>query len=188
MRNARHGGFVFTSNVDGHFQKAGFLHDRIVEVHGSIHYLQSVDGTGPIVPVDPLLKVVLEPDTFRARPPLPVMPNGSAARPNILMFGDYWWIDTRSSKQYGTLRSWLGALHKDGVQNVVVLDIGSGTAVPTARLAAANMVEAFANAMLIRINPREPELDLLPGAVSPERGVTFAEGAASVLRDIESLL
>jgi|GEM_PF-6417111 NAD-dependent SIR2 family protein deacetylase len=34
------GSFVMTSNVDGHFQKAGFAKDRIYEVHGSIHHLQ----------------------------------------------------------------------------------------------------------------------------------------------------
>ena len=34
------GAFVFTSNVDGHFQKAGFSADQVVECHGSIHHLQ----------------------------------------------------------------------------------------------------------------------------------------------------
>lgn len=32
--------FVFTSNVDGHFQKAGFDPNQIYECHGSIHHLQ----------------------------------------------------------------------------------------------------------------------------------------------------
>ena len=32
--------FIFTSNVDGQFQKAGFAQDKIYEVHGSIHHLQ----------------------------------------------------------------------------------------------------------------------------------------------------
>ncbi len=32
--------FALTSNVDGQFQKAGFLEDKIYEVHGSIHHLQ----------------------------------------------------------------------------------------------------------------------------------------------------
>ena len=32
--------FVFTSNVDGQFQKAGFQGSQIFECHGSIHYLQ----------------------------------------------------------------------------------------------------------------------------------------------------
>lgn len=34
------GGFVYTSNVDGHFQKAGFAPERIYEVHGSIGAMQ----------------------------------------------------------------------------------------------------------------------------------------------------
>ena len=33
------GGFVFTSNVDGQFQKAGFR-GNVLECHGSIHHLQ----------------------------------------------------------------------------------------------------------------------------------------------------
>ena len=32
--------FIVTSNVDGHFQKAGFPNDKILEIHGSIHNLQ----------------------------------------------------------------------------------------------------------------------------------------------------
>src|SRR5436305_9987595 len=32
------GYFVFTSNVDGQFQKAGFAPTQIVECHGSIHH------------------------------------------------------------------------------------------------------------------------------------------------------
>jgi len=34
--------FVITSNVDGHFQKAGFDDERIYEIHGSINYLQCI--------------------------------------------------------------------------------------------------------------------------------------------------
>ena len=34
------GYFVFTSNVDGQFQKAGFSEDRILECHGSINFMQ----------------------------------------------------------------------------------------------------------------------------------------------------
>ena len=43
---APHGAFVFTSNVDGQFQKAGTPPDRVVECHGSIHHLQCL-GTVP---------------------------------------------------------------------------------------------------------------------------------------------
>ncbi|TRC20635.1 NAD-dependent deacetylase, partial [Mannheimia haemolytica] len=36
----QHGYFVFTSNVDGHFRKAGFSEDRIYECHGTLDHLQ----------------------------------------------------------------------------------------------------------------------------------------------------
>ena len=40
---------VFTSNVDGQFQKAGFSADQIHECHGSIHHLQcSEDCIGDV--------------------------------------------------------------------------------------------------------------------------------------------
>ena len=32
--------FAVTSNVDGHFQRASYPDDRILEVHGSINHLQ----------------------------------------------------------------------------------------------------------------------------------------------------
>ena len=37
-----HSAFVFTSNVDGQFQKAGFPPERVVECHGTIHNLQCI--------------------------------------------------------------------------------------------------------------------------------------------------
>src|SRR5262245_16873535 len=39
-RDKPHGAFVFTSNVDGHFQKAGFDPARVVECHGAIETSQ----------------------------------------------------------------------------------------------------------------------------------------------------
>ena len=42
-RNKKYGAFIFTSNVDGQFQKAGFAEEQIMECHGSIHHLQCID-------------------------------------------------------------------------------------------------------------------------------------------------
>jgi len=39
-KKKKEGYFVFTSNVDGQFQIAGFDEDRIEECHGSLHHLQ----------------------------------------------------------------------------------------------------------------------------------------------------
>src|SRR5262245_53491765 len=40
------GSFVFTSNVDGQFQRAGFAAERVLECHGSIHFLQCAQPCG----------------------------------------------------------------------------------------------------------------------------------------------
>jgi NAD-dependent SIR2 family protein deacetylase len=53
------GAFVFTSNVDGHFQKARFSEDRVAECHGSIHWLQCIDGCSRRVwPADDVVPMV----------------------------------------------------------------------------------------------------------------------------------
>ncbi|WP_429551838.1 Sir2 family NAD-dependent protein deacetylase [Paraburkholderia sp. MM5477-R1] len=47
-RSKRHGGFVYTSNVDGQFPAAaGFAPARIVECHGSIHHFQCARPCSP---------------------------------------------------------------------------------------------------------------------------------------------
>src|SRR5688500_11903911 len=63
-------GFVFTSNVDGQFQAAGFDPERIVECHGSIGHLQCTRGCIGLWPADGV-HIDVDPDTCRARAPLP---------------------------------------------------------------------------------------------------------------------
>ena len=41
-----HGGFVYTSNVDGHFQRAGFSPEQVYEVHGTIGAMQCLAECG----------------------------------------------------------------------------------------------------------------------------------------------
>ena len=70
------GYFVYTSNVDGHFQKAGFPEENIVECHGSIQFLQTLDGKGDVWPVPDDLVINVDESTFRASEPLPEGPPG----------------------------------------------------------------------------------------------------------------
>ena len=95
-----HGGFVFTSNVAGHFQHAGLPADRIVECHGSIHWLQCLtpchDGLW-LADIEPL---EVDETHCLMRSPLPRCPAcGGLARPNILMFDDWEWIAERTARQ-----------------------------------------------------------------------------------------
>jgi NAD-dependent SIR2 family protein deacetylase len=149
------GGFVYTSNVDGHFQRAGFDPDRIVEAHGSIHWMQCTAKCGVgIFPADPY-EVDVDEETMRSRQPLPACPGcGDLARPNILMFGDRHWDGSRTDDQSVRLRQWLESLR--GSQ-LVVVECGTGTAIPTVRLFCEDLAEQF-HGTLVRVNPREPEV------------------------------
>ncbi|MFD9736948.1 NAD-dependent deacetylase [Umezawaea sp. NPDC059074] len=162
---------VFTSNVDGQFQRAGFV--DVAEVHGSIHHLQCVEPCSEDIWAADSLSVVVDVETMRAVGPLPRCRNcGGLARPNILMFGDYGWVGARSQVALDSLAAWRRGLRG---KSLVVVEIGAGSAIPTVRRQAE--LASAARGALIRINPREPE-------VRHGRGVSLAMGAAEALTEL----
>lgn len=143
-----HGAFVFTSNVDGHFEKAGFGASDIVECHGSIHYLQCAhrcqDKIWPATGFSPRV----DEQRCELQNDVPACPHcNGIARPNILMFNDWDWINTRCEVQHNAFENWLGR-----VQSLVVVELGAGTALPTIRY-----VGEQQGVPLIRINLREAQ-------------------------------
>jgi len=172
--SCRQGYFVFTSNVDGHFQRAGFDARRTVECHGSIHHLQCADPcSSAIWPADDLSMAIDERD-FRAREPLPRCPHcGRMARPNVLMFGDGDWVGRRSDDQWQCYSNWLGELPSDC--RLVTIECGAGTAVPTVR----HHCERLPG-LLVRINPREPQV--------PRGAIGLASNAAAALDRLAELI
>ncbi|HZW13943.1 MAG TPA: Sir2 family NAD-dependent protein deacetylase [Noviherbaspirillum sp.] len=144
-----HGAFVYTSNVDGQFQKAGFSDDRIVECHGSIHYLQCLNNcTSEIWSAEGLV-VDVDADACLLRIPLPTCRHcGHLARPNILMFGDWSWIPDRTDKQKANFEAW-----RRSVQRPVVIEIGAGVDLPTIRHKGTSL-----RVPMIRINPCAAEV------------------------------
>ena len=172
-----HGTFVFTSNVDGQFQEAGFPEERIVECHGSIHHLQCAAGCGPAIWSAEGVEVEVDEAAFRARPPLPSCPScGGLARPNVLMFGDWQWIPRRTAEQEARMEAWLREATGPGL---VVMEIGAGTAVPTVRMTSERIARS-SGGTLVRINPREPQ--------GPPGTVSIALGALEALAAIERRL
>jgi NAD-dependent SIR2 family protein deacetylase len=153
--------FIFTSNVDGQFQKAGFDPNKIVEIHGSIHYLQcTLPCSNKIWPADNI-EVKIDFNQFKALDPLPKCPLcGRIARPNILMFNDFYWISSRTDKQEQKFNSWLDYLFKNKIPTII-FEIGAGTAVPTVRYTSENLALKL-NAPLIRINPRDYQIPQNP--------------------------
>lgn len=150
------GYFVFTSNVDGHFQRAGFSPDRILECHGSINNLQCAEGcTRSIWPADDVT-VSIDANTIRARPPLPKCVHcGRLARPNILMFGDWGWHPHRSEEQQQRYHCWLEQL---AGKRLTIIEFGAGTGVPTVRWECERHTGQH-----VRVNPRDSEAP--PGSI-----------------------
>ena len=147
------GAFVFTSNVDGQFARAGFASDRIEEVHGSIHALQCLRDCGVGVYQDGQLQVRVDAETMRAVGDLPRCPIcGSIARPNILMFGDGGWDSTVAHQQRGRFEDWLGSIRK---AKLAIVECGAGTAISTVRRRSEGLLSTH-DATLIRINVRDP--------------------------------
>ena len=166
--------FIFTSNVDGQFQKAGFADENIYECHGSIHWLQHLNPRihGNEVWSAQDLTVEVDEETIRAHGELP-QHNGDIIRPNILMFGDWLWVDARSEEQAARLKQWL---QDTDLSKLVIIEAGAGTAIPSVR----NFSNRLSNVggTLIRINPRE----------SMGGDIPFACGAAQALTAIDEAL
>jgi NAD-dependent SIR2 family protein deacetylase len=152
------GAFVFTSNVDGQFQRAGFSAERVLEIHGSIHLMQCTRhcGLGLISADD--FSLQLDDATLRAREPLPRCPRcPGILRPNILMFGDGGWDGQRSDAQHDRLSAHLLALRKKQAR-LCIIECGAGVAIPSVRGFCADLARRT-SALLIRINPREAHAD-----------------------------
>jgi len=178
------GCFVFTSNVDGQFQAAGFEQERIEECHGSIHYLQCTKPCSPHIWDARELSINVDEKSFRAEGPLPVCVScGRLSRPNILMFGDWAWSSSRSHQQASRLSNWLRDLSKEG-RRVVVLEIGAGIAVPTVRLKS-EQVARLCSASLIRINPRDFDV---PTAADIGLPVSSKVGIEGIKEELTKLL
>lgn len=167
------GAFVFTSNVDGQFQRAGFANENICEVHGSIHHWQCARPCGgDIWNAESSTQIEVDEATMRARQPLPLCPRcGSVARPNILMFGDWAWQSRRSEAQSERLQEWLQDID---TTRLTIVEVGAGKHIPTVRTFSEEMQSA--GATLIRINPRDSD--------GPQGTISIATGALDGLRQI----
>lgn len=151
---------VYTSNIDGHFQKSGWDEYKVYECHGSIHHLQCTNKcTLDIWSADDFQPEV-DLTTCELTNEFPTCPNcGRISRPNVLMFDDYDFAATRTDMKMDMFYSWL----RDQ-KNVVAIEIGAGTAIPTVRQAC-----DYRATNVIRINPLHTHVSK-PGDVSIPTG------------------
>ena len=179
------GYFVFTSNVDGQFQKARFSEDRIVECHGSINFMQCCQPMEhtEIWPVPEDTAYDVDVDTLNLRSPLPHGPpekNDRLARPNILMFGDWNWLDNCTKKQHSKFFSFQMSMMLKGGIPFAVVEIGAGESVPTVRVTSQDLVSPFNKGTIIRINPRDWRV--------PDGNISLPIGGLEALEMIEDEL
>lgn len=142
------GSFIFTSNVDGHFQKAGFALNNIVECHGSIHHLQCQNACNQQIWEATKYTPSIDEEHCLLTSAPPTCPScGEIARPNIYMFGDWHWIEHRTKLQLARFYEW-----RYTVKNPLIIEMGAGKAIPTVREFGEELGKLFKIPM-IRINP-----------------------------------
>ena len=167
------GYFVFTSNVDGHFHRAGFPPERILECHGSIHFLQCATGCTDTIWSAEDTTLTVDENTIRARPPLPpCIRCGRLARPNVLMFDDGGWIPDRSEEQQRRYYNWLGQLVG---KRLTVVEFGAGTGVPTVRRECERR-----GGQLIRVNPQD--------TAAPLGSIALPMGALQAIQAVDRIV
>ncbi|MES2910287.1 MAG: Sir2 family NAD-dependent protein deacetylase [Pseudomonadota bacterium] len=176
--NALGGYSVFTSNVDGQFQKAGFEAQAIHECHGSLHHLQCMDCSatlGGIWPAEDFLPEIDEARCLLVNEPPRCPACGGLARPNVLMFSDWGWLEQRAAEQQARQGAWLAK-----VSRPVVIELGAGTAIPSVRHFSQQIVHQHGG-RLVRINLRE-------AAVPSSLDVGLPMGALAGLQAIAKVL
>lgn len=145
-----HGYFVYTSNVDGHFQKAGYAEERIFEVHGTLERLQCFyncqDKSWSSIQFQP----IVDNENFRLVSEKPICPDcGGLARQNVMMFDDWLYCENYYEQKMILLEQWLNK-----VDNLVVIEIGAGKAIPTVRRFSERTAKRKKGGF-IRINPQD---------------------------------
>lgn len=151
------GSWIFTSNVDGQFQKAGFAQSHIHECHGSIHHLQCMqECVAGVWKADEFEPVVDHETCHLTNEPPVCRVCGSLARPNIVMFGDWNWVNERNQLQRQREARWFDTV-ANSLGNVAVVEMGAGTSIPSVRHFSHRVAREY-GARIIRINPRESQV------------------------------
>lgn len=196
--------FVFTSNVDGAFEKAGFDAAKIVECHGAGTRLQCTNWRctakyGPYpTPADLGIHVNMETVECPTEE-MPKCPNcGALARPNILMFDDGdcdMRVVTAQEERYDAFIAEIAQTFPQPdadsgaavPPSFVVIEFGAGTFVTTIRRTSESLVQTSRGAgRLIRVNLREADVP----AELAERGlaVGLSLGAKACVEQLDALL
>jgi len=170
----RNGAYVFTSNVDGHFQQAGFADSRVVECHGSINFLQCLHNCTGSEPfgADHLAPAIDEENCLWIGDLPRCLHCGGIARPNILLFNDIEW----QSRWYDMYQERMNVWAARQAGRILVVELGAGNAIPTVRRFGERLGRPLIRINTIDVQGDRPDVIRLQG------------GALPVLRSLEALV
>lgn len=198
--------FVYTSNIDGHFERAGF-EEKVTECHGTIQFLQCLGNDNKCpqyekmweVDTECLSKLEIDPANDHVVGTLPSCPGcGGVARPTVLMFGDgsvaysriqhqeelyYKWTNEQALKQHKNGGAFKGDPAEKNYR-VVVIEIGAGVAIPTVRHQCERISVKF-DCPLIRINPESPDIKK---AANDVQHISITDSGEVALKKIDDLI
>lgn len=131
--------FVFTTNVDHHWARAGVPNNQLLEIHGSVDKMQCSQ------PRNNECLILQNWDGDKKCPSCQ-----AKLRPNILMFNDRGYIDEHQTE----LKKGYKQFIKDNQnKKIVLLVIGAGEAVPTISAEVKSLLRQIPNCTEIVINP-----------------------------------
>lgn len=135
--------FVYSSNVDGLFGKAGISSSEILEIHGNANVMQCADGVnckGKDAASHRYWSASL-PDAVNSAEDLPHCPCcHKVCRPSVLMFDDEEWIGlegegTSDFELYDVWEEGVEAFMKENEDaSIVILEVGCGDNVPVVKM------------------------------------------------------
>ncbi|MDF1549218.1 MAG: hypothetical protein P1P88_15435 [Bacteroidales bacterium] len=163
--------FANTSNIDGHFQKAGFEPDKIRELHGSIFHFQcSKPCSNQIWEINYNPQQIMLDANKGNYPTCPYC--GAMSRPNIYMFRDNTFLSDRNDVQEKKFQEYLS---QNQGKSMLVFEIGSGPHVQSIRKKT-RMLGIHHQAKIVRINPKdfkikEPHIGINLGALEALEGI-----------------
>ena len=166
--------FVVTSNVDGHFRKAGYDENNIYEVHGRMSKMQCLScKTLWTYPKNQLITKI------------PRCPKCNAySRPNIMLFNDNAFDEAETNQQADRFNTFMSQYDK-GHHNLAIMEFGAGTSVTTIRMMSDFIYRKISKASLIRINP--VDFDGPEGTIAIKKGALDAIMSTELTDEVKSL-
>jgi len=148
--------FVYTPNIDGHFLKAGFPHDHVMECHGSMFYFQCFYCNYIQENQDYVFMFDHYDHTAQAYPTCHKCE--APLRPNVLLYKDNFRLPERQDEQMANFNNFN---QNNAKKSVCIIEIGAGVSMKGLRkIGDSYLADDSHKATLIRINPKYESIAL----------------------------